>query len=145
MRDDTRPTSEREHPITPPPPPYDLVKLWVSQWIGADTTLASYIATRAAQWGWVQRGEATEAELQQRADQELEACCEWISGWYGSGCGELINGLRAARRPTPPSDADIALADLDALVADLSNHGMGFKTTNLRHALERLKELEAAQ
>lgn len=34
------------------------------------------------------------------ADQELEACCEWLKGDYW--CGS-ISRLRAARRPNPPS------------------------------------------
>ena len=94
-----------EHPITPPPPPYDLVKLWLSQWVGADTTLASYIATRASQWGWVQRGAATEAELQQRADQELEACCEWTQSY--AECGDSLRAALATSPPEPPSEKEI--------------------------------------
>ena len=75
------------------------------------------------------------------ADQELEACCEWLVRNYNYP--EAGNPLRAARRLKPLSEADQALADLDALVDDLSNHGMGFKATNMRRALERLKELES--
>ena len=73
------------------------------------------------------------------ADQELDACCEWLPKY----CPWDADQLRAARRPKPMSEADQALADLDALVDDLSNHGMGFKATNVRRALKRLKELEA--
>jgi hypothetical protein len=54
-----------------------------------------YITLCAAQWG---------------ADQELEACCEWLT------CGGLLprlpaltESLRAARRPKPPSLAQRAL------------------------------------
>ena len=104
--------TNEQHPITPLP---ELVGQWLTE--TADLQLLTpsslyYLATQAARWGWNQRGAATEAELQQRADQELEACCEWIRGWYGSGCGELINGLRAARRPKPPSLKEQALAAL---------------------------------
>ena len=108
-----------EHPITPPP---ELVQQWINE---EDGLTAGHIAAQAARWG---------------ADQELEACCEWLRSQ------SLIGGavdLRDARRPKPLSEADQALADLDALVADLSNHGMGFKATNVRRALERLKKLEA--
>jgi hypothetical protein len=64
-----RPSMTKQHPITPPP---ELVALW--QWLGnhfgsallvqeiSDVELA--LPTQAAQWG---------------ADQELEACCEWLS------------------------------------------------------------------
>ena len=126
-----------EHPITPPTPPCDLVKLWLSQWVGADTTLASYIATRAAQWGWVQRGAATESELQQRADQELEACCKWLD-FYSSA--NDARDLRAARRPKLPSKAESALNALEHILRhSQTDHG----ANTIRLALEQLKKLEA--
>jgi len=44
----------------------------------------------------------TATELaQQIADQELEACCEWIHGETSDEC--FVTILRAARRPKPPS------------------------------------------
>ena len=73
-----------QHPITPPP---ELVKQWKSDFHGRPATpgkASLHIASRAAQWG---------------ADQELEACCEWIpkaTPWDAEQ-------LRAARRPKPPS------------------------------------------
>jgi hypothetical protein len=36
--------------------------------------------------------------FQAGADQELEACCEWLSG---CGCESYGRELRAARRPSP--------------------------------------------
>ena len=82
------------------------------------------------------------------ADQELDACCEVLRGEFKVLRSEfnyshLAAPLRAARRPKPLSEAGQALADLDALVDDLSNHGIGFKATNMRRALELLKDLEA--
>ena len=81
------------------------------------------------------------------ADQELEACIEWISGWYGSGCGELINGLRIARRPKPLSEADQALAELEKVDMLWETSEFGADTLSaldtIRRALKRLKELEA--
>lgn len=73
-----------EHPITPPPA---LVQQWFKQaHESADPanqlSYYDFIATAAAQWG---------------ADQELEACCEWVDklpGLFGS------YDLRAARRCT---------------------------------------------
>lgn len=53
------------------------------------------VATKAAQWG---------------ADQELEACCEWLVRNYNYP--EAGNPLRAARRPKPPSLKEQALAEL---------------------------------
>ncbi len=71
------------HPTTPPP---ELVDQWSDE--SPDTVIADlYLATRAAQWG---------------ADQELEACCEWLRKEVNGGWG-LDNQLRAARRPKPPS------------------------------------------
>ena len=58
------------------------------------------IATRAVQWG---------------ADQELEACIQWMMkmGYWGED-GQAISMLRAARRPKPQSlkEQSIALLDL---------------------------------
>jgi hypothetical protein len=53
------------------------------------------IANKAAQWG---------------ADQELEACCEWLQLNYNY---PLVNHpLRATRRPNPPSLKEQALHEL---------------------------------
>jgi hypothetical protein len=82
--------------IVPPP---ELVQQWAHEWntLGVRhpdaTNTASYVATRAAQWG---------------ADQELEACCEWTQGY--AECGD---SLRAARRPKPPSLKEQALVALN--------------------------------
>ncbi len=115
----------QQHPITPPP---ELVQQWEEDWHHSKVKHIEpepYIATRAAQWG---------------ADQELEACCEWIADWYGHGCNEVVGNLRATRRPKPPSLKEKALVDLDTLIDDLANHGMGFKATNIRRALEQLDD-----
>ena len=121
-----------EHPITPPPPPYDLVKLWLSQWVGADTTLASYIADQAAQWG---------------ADQELEACCKWLA-WESPTTAEWVNRLRAARRPKPPS---LKAQALEAATRFYAKGHEGCTDEEVKadfdaicRALKRLEELEAA-
>jgi hypothetical protein len=75
------------HPITPPP---ELVKQWTAEFYGtvvAPGEATTDIAARAAQWG---------------ANQELEACCEYLvrcAQWEPEDVAEL----RAARRPRPPS------------------------------------------
>jgi hypothetical protein len=76
------------HPITPPS---ELVQQWTREYDRMDPrpNIEPFIATRAAQWG---------------ADQELEACCDWVSWWrcmVGGNRPEV--GLRAFRRPKPPS------------------------------------------
>ena len=80
------------HPITPPP---ELIKQW---WKEAqksnDPDIAcwlNYVATQAARWG---------------ADQELEACCEWL---LSHGYDLATQELHYARRPKPPSLKEQAL------------------------------------
>jgi hypothetical protein len=84
-----------QHPITPPP---ELVEQWHDSWIDAKVKhdgLVDFIATQAARWG---------------ADQELEACCEWLLAdfHYVPVC-DLIEDLHSARRPKPPSLKEQAL------------------------------------
>ena len=85
----------QEHPITPPE---DLVDQWNEAWIDAKVKhegLVTFIATQAARWG---------------ADQELEACCEWIAdNSLHHADSDLLKDLRAARRPKPPSLKEQAL------------------------------------
>ena len=75
-----------EHPITSPPS--ELIREWIR--LGGTTNLA----LEAARWG---------------ADQELEACCEWLADDHTPVLGQR---LRAARRPKPPSLKEQALAAL---------------------------------
>jgi len=74
------------------------------------------------------------------ADQELDACCEWLQD---PDLNVDTYKLRAARRPKPPSLADQATAELD----DAVMRGDCITTTDamplLRAALKRLAELEA--
>jgi hypothetical protein len=79
-----------EHPITPPP---ELVQQWmrVNNIDIAPLHLAQALATQAARWG---------------ADQELEACCEWLDKEIGAI--DPVD-LRAARRPKPPSLKELAM------------------------------------
>jgi hypothetical protein len=84
-----------------------------------------HIATQAAQWG---------------ADQELEACCEWLHWQNLATHSELIPSLRAARRPKPPSLKGQALIELCNLVDDLRRHGLGYSSDTIRRALEQLDD-----
>ena len=122
-------------PITPPP---ELVQQWYRD---AEHQLAPYyvFVTRcAAQWGWDQRGTINEAQLQERADQELEACTQLLDI---NGCpGKWIDMLRTARRPKPLSLKEQALLQLDTLSADLVMHGRGCALSQIRLALEALPE-----
>ena len=106
-----------QHPITPPP---ELMKQWQHEADFQFKPTYKYVAARAAQWG---------------ADQELEACVDWLAEDY------LAADLRAARRPKPPSLAEEALkraAMLEELARSCGHDPDGI----LRLALERLQELE---
>ena len=72
-------------------------------------SITEQVAYRAAQWGYDQRGEVNEAELQQARDQELEACCEWLAIHF-AGVEKI---LRTVRRPNPPSLKEQALMALE--------------------------------
>jgi hypothetical protein len=102
-----------QHPITPPP---ELVQQWINE---EDGLTAGHIATQAARWG---------------ADQELEACIEWMASqdWTWTKAQ-----LFAARRPKPPSLKEQAL---DALKVIECDYVIGVSTDTIRRALEALPE-----
>jgi hypothetical protein len=80
----------------------------------------------------------TATELaQQIADQELEACCEWLDE------RAVLNGataLRTARRPRPPSLKEQALSELN-LTADPNGAELSLTQVELiRRALEALDD-----
>ena len=82
-------------PITPPP---GLVHKWALEAEDEHQQTVAYslvgqIAAKAARWG---------------ADQELEACCEWLREFHPGGTEQL----RAARRPQPPSLKQQAIKQL---------------------------------
>lgn len=114
-------TEQQQHPITPPP---ELVQQWRNAAPPLGLNREKWIATQAARWG---------------ADQELEACVEWLPSDL------TINGesLRDARRPKPPSLAEQALAELDQIPThDNEGRTVGGDVSIIRAALERLQELE---
>ena len=120
--------TDQQHPITPPPA---LRAQWRTEapiYRDFGVGREEWLIDRAAQWGWDQRGTINEAQLQERTDQELEAChCE-VSFWGGKS---MADRLQAARRPKPPSLKEQALA----AVAELE----GFKGVDtIRRALEAL-------
>ncbi len=75
--------------------------------------------------------------FQAGADQELEACCEWLR--FNSLFAGDVEKLRAARRPKPPSLKELALEWLIAAeelhkVAGIDPEG------TIRRALEQLDD-----
>ena len=109
----------QEHPITPPP---ELLSRWEEDWHYAKVKhieLEDHIARQAARWG---------------ADQELEACCEWLS-FYSAASD--ARDLRIARRPRPPSLKEQALQAL----AHLENGAhCSMDTTESAHYIRRALE-----
>ena len=107
-----------DHPITPPP---ELVQQWYDAARGP--RCEHELATQAARWG---------------ADQELEACCEWLQD---PDLNVDTYKLRAARRPKPPSLAEQALT-----LVEQHEDGCWRPSSKdwivIRRAVERLQELE---
>ena len=108
-----------DHPTTPPP---ELVQQWYDEAKRDPCGPTNWVATRAAQWG---------------ADQELEACVDWLARDY------LAADLRIARRPKPPSLAEEALELARPAGAPGAYVTFGpDELATIRRALERLQELE---
>ena len=74
------------------------------------------------------------------ADQELEACCEWLREFHQSKRPGGTENLRRSRRPKPPSLKEQALLQLDTLNADLVMYGRGCDLSQIRRALEALDD-----
>ena len=110
-------TQDYPKPIAPPP---ELVQQWASEWMQQQSlNRDNFMATRASQYG---------------ADQELEACCEWLDkgGWPG-----LSRQLCGARRPEPPSLKEQALEALDHIEFGYATGEFG---DTIRRALEQLDD-----
>jgi hypothetical protein len=113
----------QQHPITPPP---ELVQQWLKErtLLESQPLAHTYLATQAAQWG---------------ADQELAAIIQ-LAGEaalpekdrYFDGL--TVAGIMAARRPTPPSLKEQAIAVLDDAELDAAHYNI------LLRALEALPD-----
>lgn len=109
------------HPIAPP---LMLRRLWAQQAQRMDphdpVAWMQHVSAKAARWG---------------ADQELEACCKWITeqDWTWTSAQ-----LRAARRPEPPSLKEQALAVIEN--SEICDHLSPEHAAILRRALEALPE-----
>ena len=119
-----------DHPVKVPP---ETVRQWRDEEFPCDHVQFEAIVNRVAQWG---------------ADQELEACCEWFDA-HIPGYEMVVDKLRAARRPKPPSLAEQALQTLNGAPGADHPHPVivfnGAEAAVIRAALERLAELEVQQ
>ena len=111
-------------------PSLNLLKEWNQKCGDAHFTPYGYtkfIAKKAVEWTREQLSAATKAELQKARDEELDACCEWLEDHVSN---LIIDMLRAARRPKPPSlkeQAKFAAAvlgspDENCSIAELQQH-----------------------
>ena len=129
--------TDQHHPITPPP---SLVQQWIAEiWHeGTPVQVAQsdlHLATRAAAWGYEQRGEVNEAKLQKARDHQLEATLAEVS-FLISRAQLLLRRLDPDSRPKP-SLAEQGLAALRSTTCTEQCH-----YDALFAALTRLKQLE---
>lgn len=118
--------TNEQHLITPP---FELMNQWYKKackdpYNGGKFIMAQTLkdfASSAAQWG---------------ADQELEACCEWVAVWISA---PEASQLRAARRPKSPSLKEQAYDALDTYIYGEPDPKDKERTYNtIRRALEAL-------
>ena len=113
------------YPVTPPT---ELVAQWLKQFYGPATRLAPgeaslHVAVAAARWG---------------ADQELEACEEWVEANFGQ---LPAHNLHQFRRPKPLSLKEQAYDALDTYIYGEPDPKDKERTYNtLRCALEQLND-----
>jgi hypothetical protein len=110
-------------------PPSDQLKKWEDKWFDEEEH-PDVLLIQAFQAG---------------ADQELEACVEWLE--QNQGRWEIPMALRDARRPKPPSLKEQALAALGEMSIETclingvdANAAVRAKYTTIRRALEALPE-----
>ena len=127
-----------DHPITPPP---ELFAEWFANSLktldrkvsrddtGTTGLIAGEVAIQAARWG---------------ADQELEACVEWMGDspviWRGDPEEHPGSYLREARRPKPPSLKEQALTALSEADQGLNESEWQQRSDTIRRALEQLND-----
>ena len=121
--------TDQQHSITPP---FELINQWYKKackdpYEGSKFIMAPVLkefATAAARWG---------------ADQELEACVEWLDDY---SCLNVNTQLRAAHRPKPPSLKEQALAQLQQIEANIPQSLNDFESSCeiIRQALEQLND-----
>ena len=94
----------QQHPITPPPELVASLRNSAPHGIrDAGVTRELWLINKAYAAG---------------ADQELEACCQWLEWQKLATHQHLIAYLRASRRPKPPSLKEQALALVSRRIGD---------------------------
>jgi hypothetical protein len=113
--------TNQQHPITPPP---KLFKQWEDDILNERDNV-DYVLDCAWKNGF-----------QAGADQELEACCEWMLEMDLAASGD-IEQLLSERRPKPPSLKEQALAALGSIERGQDRPE---DTDTIRRALEQLND-----
>jgi hypothetical protein len=135
-------------------PSFALVEQWHMEATGGFRTSDIYIQdidTQAARWGYEQRGAVNESELQKARDEELDACCEWLTTKAMTKPWEtvprpvlvtaLVLELRDARRLKPPSLKEQAYNALDTYIYGEPDPNDKERTYNtIRRALKSLPD-----
>jgi hypothetical protein len=122
-----------EHSLITPPP--ELFAEWLAE--------AKRLHPREST-GFI-AGEVAKLAYRAGADQELEACCEWLVAepWFKYE-HEAVEDLRAARRPKPPSLKEQALQELDKVDMLWATEEFGQETLNsldtIRRAIESIPD-----
>ena len=116
-----------DHPISPPP---ELVEQWRREPEYAYDTQPKTMVTMTTDRLML----LSKKSAQYGADQELEACCEWLDA--GLRTPYVAIRLRSDRRSKPPSLKEQALAILD----DCSDCLDGSHENIIRRALEQLND-----
>ncbi len=111
--------TNQQHPITPPS---ELLQLWFEQHDDYNKGI-NELLIEAVQYG---------------ADQELEACCEWLASKVMSE--RKYPALRAARRPEPMSLKEQALEALGLLIPFIGDEDKRTEADTIRRALEQLND-----
>ena len=119
--------------LTPPP---ELLKQWEEVWFNGRYSRMNFDVL-------------IPEVFQAGADQELEACCEWMSQWaplWPDGA-RTEDELRAARRPKPPSLKEQALEAMREMQIEPCiingvdmNAAVRAKYETIRRALEQLDD-----
>ena len=114
-----------KYPVTPS---RELVAMWAGfsarHHSAGSVDYALDLATKAAQWG---------------ADQELEACCEWLEQEVLlQHQHDVVPALRDARRPKPPSLKEQSLKHLGVMERD--GYYLPEILQDLRRAVEQLDD-----
>lgn len=108
------------------PPSLAIIKKWIiANGLTVSIVEASAIASLASRLG---------------ADQELEACCEWLDWQNLATHSDLIPSLRAARRPKAPSLKEQALEAMDRCDNEIWCEETERDLAIIRTALEQLND-----